>query len=135
MQGLTREMRPLMRMTVPRGLHTLSPETVTLGAPLMRSWVLLFGVLPIDRSDLTLVELEPGRRFLERSPMLSMRLWQHERVIEPRGDGCTLTDRLTFEPRFATPLVMRIVRAFFRHRHQVLRRVHGGPAPARANTE
>jgi hypothetical protein len=37
----------------------------------------------VDRSDLTFLELEPGRRFLEQSPMLSMKLWRHERIVEP----------------------------------------------------
>ena len=33
--------------------------------------------MPIDYDDLTFIELEPVRRFLERSPMLSQREWQH----------------------------------------------------------
>jgi len=41
--------------------------------------------VPIDYDDLTFIELEPVRRFLERSPMLSQREWQHERVIEAAG--------------------------------------------------
>jgi hypothetical protein len=43
-----------------------------------RSWIFALGVVPIDYDDLTFVELEWGRRFLERSPMLTQREWQHE---------------------------------------------------------
>ena len=51
-----------------------------LGERLFRSWILLFGVLPIDYDDITLVSIEPGRGFHERSSMLSMRVWEHERT-------------------------------------------------------
>ena len=98
-----------------------SSSTVRIG----RSWVLALGVIPFDYDDITLVERGPGLRFLERSPMGSMRLWQHERVVEPRGDdACAVTDRLTFEPRVpgARRLVRRIIERIFAHRH---RRLHG----------
>ena len=51
-----------MRMTIPKGIDALTPATVTLGEPIGRSWILLFGVLPIDYDDITLVELEDGHR-------------------------------------------------------------------------
>ena len=88
-------------------------------------WLLLFGLIPVDRSDLTLMEIEPGRRFLEQSPMLGMKLWRHERIIVPVSGGATVTDRLEFAPRFASGLVCWFVRLFFNHRHAVLRRRFG----------
>lgn len=124
-KGIRAELSPIADMTVPAGLEGLSEENIELGKPIGTSWVLLFRFLPIDRSQLTLVELEPGKRFLERSPMLSMKLWQHERVIAPTDGGCTLKDNLTFEPRFLAPVVRRLVRAFFENRHRVLRRELG----------
>ena len=58
----------------------------------------LFGVLPFDYDELKLVELSPGRGFHEESTMLSMRLWRHERTLEPDGDAKTVVrDHLTFE--------------------------------------
>jgi ligand-binding SRPBCC domain-containing protein len=122
LDGITREMRPYMRMTVPRGARDLRDVSVELGKPLFRSWILLFGVVPIDRSDLTLIELSHGAGFVEESPMLSMRLWRHERTLAPRGSGTLLVDRLTFEPRVAPALVTWFIRGVFRHRHAVLRR-------------
>jgi hypothetical protein len=124
-KGIRAELRPLADMTAPGGIERLSEANVELGKSLGRSWVLLFRVIPIDVSEITLVELEPGHRFLERSPMLSMRLWQHERIITPTASGSRLVDNLTFEPRLFGPLIRRLVQAFFDNRHRVLRRELG----------
>jgi hypothetical protein len=124
-KGIRAELSPIADMTPPKGVDALRESEIELGKPIGTSWVLLFRFIPIDRSRLTLVELEPGRRFLERSPMLSMKLWQHERIITPTESGSTLEDNLTFEPRFLGPLVQRLVRAFFENRHRVLRRELG----------
>jgi ligand-binding SRPBCC domain-containing protein len=125
--GVNDELRPIMRMTAPAHIRGLEPEDVVLGERLFRSWVLLFGVLPIDYDDLTLIAIEPGRGFQERSKMLSMRVWEHDRTLEPNGAGCVVRDRLGFEPRMPGmgPLLERIVRALFRHRHRKLRRRFG----------
>jgi hypothetical protein len=126
-EGINDELGPLLKMTVPRGLGELDLTTVEPGR-LGRSWILLFGLLPVDYDDLGLERIEPGRGFLERSTMLSQRLWEHERTIEPRKDGgCTVTDRIAWEPR--PPLPGRWLRplfgAVFRHRHRRLRRHFG----------
>ena len=124
-EGVQHELRPWLRMTVPRAAKGISLEDVELNRPIGRSWVLALGVIPFDYDEITLVERGPGLRFLERSPMGSMRLWQHERVVEPRGDeACVVTDRLTFEPRVpgSRRLARRIVERIFAHRH---RRLHG----------
>jgi ligand-binding SRPBCC domain-containing protein len=112
-------------MTAPPGVAGIDEAQVVLGQPIGRSTLLLFGVVPIDRMDVTLVELEPGRRFLERSAVRSQRLWQHERTVVPDGEGCTLTDRIDFEPRLFGPVVAAFMRRVFRHRHRVLRRTFG----------
>jgi ligand-binding SRPBCC domain-containing protein len=127
-EGVNDELRPLMRMTAPARVRALDPSQVVLGERIFRSWVLLFGVIPIDYDDLTLIALDPGRGFHERSRMLSMRVWEHERTLDPAGDRATrVSDRLSFEPRLpgSGPLLERIVRATFRHRHRRLRRRFG----------
>jgi hypothetical protein len=121
-EGISRELWPLMKMTIPANLRTLGDVPLEPGKPLFRSWVLLFGVLPIDRSDLTLLELTEPRGFVEQSPMLSMKLWRHERWLEEHGARTILVDRLTFEPRFAGALVRWFIRTVFTHRHAVLRK-------------
>ena len=128
--GISRELWPILRMTTPRGLRSLRDVRIEPGRRLFRSWVLLFGILPIDRSDLTLLRLDDGSGFVEQSPMLSMRLWRHERWLEPSGDGTALTDRLTFVPRLATAVTRWFIVTVFAHRHAVLRRALGDGSSA-----
>ena len=130
--GINHELAPILRMTMPEGLRDKTIETVEVGVPLGRSWILLGGLLPVDYDDLALAELEPGRRFLERSRTLSFSLWQHERVVEAEGEGsCRVTDRLGFELKRGVawiPGSARLARAvvafLFRHRHRRLARFH-----------
>lgn len=124
MQGVNREFFPLVRMTWP-GRDGRLPLPPPLGERLFRSWILLFGVVPIDYDDLTFVEFEPGRRFLERSVLFSQEQWVHERVVTPTPTGCRLTDSVRFSPRLR-PLGMlhlAIFRLAFRWRHRNLRRL------------
>lgn len=127
-EGINHELGPWLRMTMPPGLRGATIDDVRIGEPLGRSWLLLGRVLPVDYDDLCLAELEPGRRFLERSSMLSMRLWQHERIVEPAAeDACTVTDRLSFQLRRplawipgADRIAAALVRRIFAHRHRRL---------------
>jgi len=125
MEGVNFELGPWLRMTAPAGVR-LDPELVTPGERLFRSRLLLGGVLPIDFDDLTFVAIGPSS-FHERSRMLSARVWEHERHVEPDGPRCFLTDRVWFDPRvrLAAPLQRRIVRAVFQHRHERLNQRFG----------
>jgi hypothetical protein len=123
--GVNHELGPWLRMTAPPEVEGIDVAGVPLGRRWFRSWVLLARVLPVEYDDLTIVELEPGRRFLERSTMLTLRVWQHERILEGEGAGAPrtrVTDRLTFTTRRGVPkaLATRIVRFLFRHRHRRL---------------
>jgi ligand-binding SRPBCC domain-containing protein len=125
-EGINHELMPLLRMTVPRHARTLDAATIPIGRKAFRSWVFLFGVLPFDYDDLTLVRLDPGQGFLERSTMLSQRFWEHERTLEAVPGGTRVTDRLRFEPRFPPRRLQRaFVARIFRHRHRRLRRWFG----------
>jgi hypothetical protein len=120
--GINDELMPLMRMTVPRGARDFGLDDLEPGR-IGRSWVLLFGLIPFDYDNLNIIRINPGHSFLERSTMLSMRLWEHERTIEPLGEGsCRITDRLAWEPRLPLPgaLLQPMIRAIFRHRHHRL---------------
>jgi hypothetical protein len=133
--GINAELRPLLRMTMPRGLAGTAIAELPRNRPLGRSWLLLFGLLPVDYDRLCLVEVEPPRRFLERSQMATLSPWQHERVVEPlAAGGCTVTDRLAWELRGplrrlpgADALAGRIVAALFGHRHRRLRTLDNPP--------
>jgi hypothetical protein len=126
-EGINAELGPLLRMTVPRGAQSLDLHELQPG-PLGRSWLLLFGLVPIDYDDIGLERIEPGRGFLERSTMLSQRLWEHERTIEADAGGAVIVDRLAWEPRLPLPgrLPRPLIAAVFRHRHRRLRRHFGG---------
>jgi ligand-binding SRPBCC domain-containing protein len=126
-EGINDEMRPWLTMTMPRGTEDLTIDDLELGKPLGRAWIRLFGLLPIDYDHLSIVALEPGRSFHEKSTMLSLRSWQHERTLTPVSDGLTrVHDRVTFEPRWfmrlSAGLLRRLLAAFFAHRHRRLAR-------------
>ena len=59
-QGLDAEMAPLLRMTFPDGVASLSDLDFAPGRRVCRYRLLGFGVLPLDRSDLTFLAFEPG---------------------------------------------------------------------------
>jgi len=125
MSGIAHELWPLLQMTVPAHLTGLTVADAPLGVRVARSRLLLLGVLPVGRIDVTLVELTEGR-FVEESPMTGMRRWRHERTVVPDGDkACVVTDRLTAEPRLRllAPAARLLVRGLFAHRHHRLRQV------------
>ena len=127
--GINYELSPILRMTMPARLRGKTVDTVEVGVPLGRAWILLGRVLPVDYDDLCLAELEPGRRFLERSRTLSFSVWQHERTVEPLdARSCRVTDRLGFELKAGVAwvpgmarLAAAVVGFLFRHRHRRLR--------------
>lgn len=125
-EGINDEMRPWITMSLPRAAGDITIDTVTVGEPVGRAWLRLFGLVPFDYDHLTVAELEPGRRFHETSTMLSMRRWEHERTLTEVEGAARVHDRVTFEPRLplpgVAPVIRRVLRAFFGHRHRRLRR-------------
>lgn len=128
MRGINYELGPVLGMTAPRRLRDSGLAEVVIGERLCRSWVLVFGVLPIDYDDITIVRLRPQEGFLERSSMLWQRCWEHERTLEAASGGCVITDRIRYEPRVPLPdaLLRPMFVRVFRHRHRRLRRRYGG---------
>jgi len=129
-EGINAELGPVLRMTVPRGVESLDLRELEPGR-LGRSWILLFGLVPFDYDDIGLARIEPDRGFLERSTMLSQRLWEHERTLQSGAEGTTvIEDRLAWEPRLPLPgrLLRPLIAAVFRHRHRQLQRHFGGSA-------
>lgn len=125
-EGVNSELMPLLRMTGLKSFEDIQAIDFHPGEAVCTSWLLLFGLLPVDRIRLTLLEYEAGTRFVEQSPMLTMRLWRHERTIrDDGGTGSVLEDRLTFQGRVPGPLTGAIVGLIFQHRHRRLRRHFG----------
>jgi ligand-binding SRPBCC domain-containing protein len=127
LEGVNRELAPLARMAAPPGMRIPRANEFVPGKVLLRSWIYVLGFLPVDYDDVTLCEIEDGRRFLERSPMLTQKLWEHERTIEPTATGCILRDRIRFEPRVraAARLQLAVYRMVFANRHRNLARMFG----------
>jgi ligand-binding SRPBCC domain-containing protein len=126
--GINDELRPLLRMTAPARLKERGLSDVVVGQRICRSWVLLFGLVPVDYDDITLERLDPPRGFLERSTMLSQRRWEHERTLDPGPGGCVITDRIRYQPRVPVPdaILRPLYTRIFRHRHHGLHRRYGG---------
>jgi ligand-binding SRPBCC domain-containing protein len=127
-EGINFELRPYLRMTVPRPFRGVTIDDIEPGTKLGRSIFLLFGVLPFDYDDITIAEIDKGFRFLERSTMMSMSAWTHERTLRQRGERTEVTDAVSFVARAPLGLVpgwtqvLRVVLGFlFRHRHRRLK--------------
>lgn len=102
-----------------------------LGQTAFASWLLLFGVLPVDRHLLCLERVLPGQGFDERSRSWAQREWVHRRRVLEAVGGCVVRDELAFTPRIEVmrPLLSLFVRAVFAHRHRRLRARFGLSAP------
>lgn len=130
-EGINDELSPWLRMTVPRGAEGLDVHSLRPG-PVGRSWLLAFGLIPVDYDEIGLERVDPLGGFLERSTMLSQRCWEHEREIAAGGVGTVVVDRIAWEPRPPLPgsVLRPLFTAVFRHRHRRLRRRFGGaPLP------
>ncbi len=128
MQGVNNELMQILRMTYPDALSDLDAAPRELiGKPAFKSWILLFGILPIDRHFLTLASVTTGQGFDERSSSWSNRVWNHRRTLAPLNNGTQIRDELEFEPRFgfAAPFLRWFVGRVFAHRHRQLLRQFG----------
>jgi len=126
MTGVNAELGPWVRMSYPADRSDLLAQPVPLGDVLFYSWILLLGLVPLDRHALSLEALFP-HGFDERSTSWMQRVWIHRRRVEDSGSGARITDHLQFQPRFAlmAPLLRFVISAIFRHRHRQLTRQFG----------
>lgn len=127
--GVNDELRPILTMSAPPGVPALTPDLAT-GQPLFRSWLRLFGILPVDYDHIGFGAIEPGECFAERSTMGSLAIWHHDRRLADVPGGTTVVDHLAFVPRLpgTGPLARVIVRALFHHRHRRLAKHFGAIA-------
>lgn len=118
------ELSPLVRMTAPVEWRRSSIADWPVDRPLFVSWILLGGIVPIDRHSFRLVPSTAEFGFCERSSSWFNRTWQHERTIVPVPGGCKLSDRVAVEGRvpWLTAALVPVYRMVFRHRHRKLRK-------------
>jgi len=129
-EGINDELFPVLKMTWPRGLREDTKLVdATAGQRLGRSWLLLGRVFPVDFDDICIQSIGPGFCFVERSRMLWLTRWRHERVVSSVPGGALITDTLTWRRRGLLRfvpcsgwLIRHIVSMLFRHRHRRLRR-------------
>lgn len=127
MDSVNAELGPWIRMTVPVDWRGKALADWTAGAPLFKSWVLLLGVLPLDRHAFGALDLARPLSFVETSSSWMHRAWRHERRVEAAGEGCVVTDHLSFRPRLPgiAGLLRPIYAGVFAHRHARLRARYG----------
>jgi ligand-binding SRPBCC domain-containing protein len=128
MAGVNRELMPIVRMTYPATTASLAAaDEVPLDRVLFVSWILLFGLIPIDRHSLRLRTLDPPHGFGEDSWSWTQRRWVHRRTLVPIDATHTeVDDEVEFEPRLGGARLLRpIYQWVFEHRHAVLRRLFG----------
>ena len=122
MRGVNSELMPYVRMTFPSQFERLHLNPTHTGNVIFRSWILLFGILPVDYHALRFARVD-DEGFLERSSSIIHKLWEHERIIKAVADGTELHDRVRFQPRIPGIgyLLQPIYEAVFKHRHAQLR--------------
>ena len=125
---VNRELAPWVRMTAPPAWRSVPLRQWPEGQRLFRSWILLFGVLPVDLHALYLHRITPGVGFEERSRSAMNRRWDHTRRTEPTPRGSRLIDRVEYESRLPLTgaLFLPIYKAIFASRHRYLRHAHAG---------
>lgn len=126
MAAVNAELGPWIKMTVPAPWHHRPIVQWPTETALFNSWILLFGVLPIDKHRFYLHSTNKATGFDERSTSIINKRWQHTRTAHPGNYGCTLTDTVTFESRlpFVAALLTPVYRLVFQRRHHYLRRCY-----------
>ncbi|HSW13033.1 MAG TPA: hypothetical protein VLI06_09365 [Solimonas sp.] len=121
MLGVNAELMPLVRMSYPAKAQGLDLQQAPVGELVFHSWLLLFGLLPVDRHALAFDAIRDDG-FDERSSSWLQQVWIHRRRIEAIDGGTRVQDELEFQPRLrlAAPLSAMLITQVFRHRHRRL---------------
>ncbi len=128
-ETVNHELGPWIQMSAPSAWRELRLSDWPGGEALFKSWIMLLGWVPIDRHAFGSFTFKPDSGFVEISSSWVNSVWRHERFVEPTGNGCLLTDRVTFAPRLPlmTPILKAIYLLVFRHRHRRLRARYAEP--------
>jgi hypothetical protein len=118
------ELAPIVSMTSPKEWQNSPICSWEGGADLFKSWILLFGLIPIDRHSFRLRHAPDGFGFDECSSSWINKEWNHRRTILAHDRGCTVSDQVAFVSRIplASGWLMPIYKFAFWHRHRRLRK-------------
>jgi len=124
-EKLNKELWPVMQMTCPDEYRRKAFHDFPIGLPVFKSLILLFGFLPVERSNVRFLSVTPGGGFSEDSEMILCPSWKHKRTITPDGDGSIIMDELDITPRsfIFKPVLFLITRLTFFNRHGKLKRL------------
>ncbi len=124
MEGVNDELAPFVQMTAPDPWNHMPIAEWRTGSLLFKSWILLFGFLPIDRHSFMLESVEPGKGFQEASSSWMNKTWRHYRSVEETTSGCRVTDSIEYEPRvpLLSGLQKFIIERIFDNRHKNLKK-------------
>lgn len=134
LDGYDTRYQPMARSMSPTQPQLLRPSDAPRGGPFYGGFTWLFGLLPIDRYELTVHWLEPPQGFHEDAVSWLFVRWVHIRQlnrIEPTDDvdsvGCLLTDQIAFTPRYSWtgPPLESLYRWGFERRHTELADMFG----------
>ena len=123
LSGANDELWPLAKMTFPLRLDSHTPPEEVVGRR-FRTWMLAFGVLPVDHRTME-IEVFEECRFRECSNSWLQGNVCHERTADVADHRSTvLTDKLVVQSRgrLADALLRRSITMTFNHRHRRLRR-------------
>jgi hypothetical protein len=121
-RGANDELWPLAKMTFPIRLDCRTPPEQVVGRH-FTSWMLAFGIVPVDRRTVEIEVFEEGR-FRECSTSWLQGRVCHERTAVAADDGWTvLTDTLVLgsHGRLVDALLRTAIAPTFRRRHRRLR--------------
>jgi hypothetical protein len=130
MKGVNRELGPFVRMTAPPEWSDRAIFEWPTGQVLFSSWILLFGIVPVDRHAFCLQNVDRRRGFAEASSSWINRVWRHHRTFDNDGAFYRVTDTVEFQCRLPllTCVLAPVYRFVFEHRHRVLRSYFGSRA-------
>lgn len=121
--SVNEELRPQYRMTAPPEILRAPISEWAKHSNVLQSWILLRGVIPVDRHKFGTVKFTAPTAFVESSSSWLNRRWRHERTVGKTPGGCEVTDTISFESRLAIlgPWQKALYVLAFRHRHAMLR--------------
>lgn len=122
MEGVNYELSPWLQMSAPEEWQTKPIKHWPINRKLFKSWITLFGLIPVDLHAFKLIETnENGIK--ECSTSIINTYWKHERTILKFDTVSKVRDTLEFQPRLSwlAFILKPIYKSVFIHRHNKLK--------------